>query len=356
MKRMLRFPGLKASMAIALALLSSTRPARADDSCDPNTGGPPADVYLGPSGEQFYPANQSCPDHIVAPSCEGGTRLVYQDPQDPNHLVRYACLSSPGGTAALPMLVFLHPSRIDSVDYVFGGSGGKKPSTDLVAQSSTALLGKTRGYIVLMPQGRCLKAPAESSGDGTRFDVFYKDRDKNLDIRAIRAFIAQVKTRQTFDDTGKPVSLSNVPAVDAKRVFLMDWSNGGYMAHLLALFWPAEFTAAASFAGADPFARPPCPVPYPKVSRKPPIAVVHSECDPVLPCSEVEDWLSALKGLGWPDSSLDDIVTDASHTQRVHECGTTSSSRQRQCPATAHFLFANPQLPTMFGFLRKFHL
>lgn len=329
--------------------------SRAAESCDPLTGSPPAEVFLGPRGEQFFPQNTACPDRIVAPVCEGGRRLVYRDDQDPDHLVRYACVSASEASAPLPLLVFLHPSRIDSVDYVFGGSPDRKPATSLLAQSATASLGSARGYVLLTPQGRCLRAPSESSGDGTRFDVFYKDRERNLDVRAIRAFIQQVTAQRTFDDAGRTVSLAGAVApIDAKRVYLMDWSNGGYMAHFLALSWPNEFTAAVSFASADPFARSPCPVPYPAVSRKPPIAVVHAECDPVLACSEVEDWLAALRGLGWPSSSLLDVVTDASHVQRVRACETLTPSQQRQCPAAAHFLFANPQVPTMFEFLRRF--
>ncbi len=348
-----------AIFVVWLALASSLGAGRvlAANACDPATGSAPAEVYLGPRGEQFYPENDSCPDHIVAPSCGGGRRLVYRDERDPHGLVRYACVSTSDSTRALPLLVFLHPSRIDSVDYVFGGAKGRPPATDLLAQAATATLGRGRGYVLLAPQGRCLKAPAESSGDGTRFDVFYKDRDDNLDIRAIRAFIQQVRARRTEDEQGRTVSLeSALPPIDPKRVYLMDWSNGGYMAHLLALLWPKEFAAVVSFAGADPFARPPCPVPYPKVDRKPPIGVIHAECDPVLACSEVEDWLGALRGQGWPSDSLLDVVTDTSHVQRVRECRASSPSLQRQCPAAAHFLFANPQLPTMFEFLRKAHL
>lgn len=346
-----------AFLPFLIVSLAGGRPAVAADACDPRTGSAPAEVFLGPHGEQFYPENDSCPDHIVPPSCVGGTRLTYRDERDPLGLVRYACVSTTDTTRALPLLVFLHPSRIDSVDYVFGGSNGRRPATELLERAATDTLGRGRGYVLLAPQGRCLRAPSESSGDGVRFDVFYKDRDQNLDIRAIRAFIQQVRARRTVDEQGRAVALDSVlPPIDGKRIYLMDWSNGGYMAHLLALLWPKEFAAAASFAGADPFVRPPCPIPYPSVERKPPIAVVHAECDPVLACSEVEDWFAALSRQGWPSASLLDVVTDPSHVQRVRECQSQSASRQRQCPAAAHFLYANPQIPTMFEFLRRAHL
>ena len=45
-----------------------------------------------------------------------------------------------------------------------------------------------------------------------------------------------------------------------------------YLAHYLALEFPTQFASVATFAGADPFSRDPCPTPYPAVARKPAVS------------------------------------------------------------------------------------
>ncbi len=322
-------------------------------SCDPVTGSPPQSVILGPKGEQFYSQNTNCPDQIVAPTCSGGVTLHWKDPQDPNGLTRYACAFAPASSKPLPLVVFLHPSRINTVDEEFAGQDGGAPGTNLLADApSTKIAGKTEGYILLMPQGRCLTSPPTSSGNGVRYDVWYKDAEKNLDVRAVQTFISQLTSGQTLDENlasqSLPAAYSNV---DVTREYLMGWSDGVYLAHFMALSFPEQFAAVATFAGADPFSRSPCPTPYPKVSRKPPVMVVHSSCDPIELCSNVEDWFAALTKQGWPKSALSDVITDTTHTQLQTACSQQSAVQQRSCPMAAHLLFANPQLPTMFQWL-----
>lgn len=343
--------------ALLAGLAASPRTAGAQ-SCDPATGSPPGELFLGPNGEQFYPQNTSCPDQFVAPVCKNGTKLTYLDPEDPTGIRRYACVSSPAGATNLPLVVFLHPSRIRTIDSQFGGQGPVAPSTLLQQYQSTADLGgATPGYVLLMPQGRCLKAPPTSSGDGTRFDVFYKDPTHNLDVRAVRAFIQQLADRTTFDESGNAVALpATLATVDSRRVYLMDWSNGGYMAHMLALYHPEQFAAVASFANGDPFDRGPCPVPLPAVSRRPGMMVVHAECDPLVPCSEVASWMTSLRNAGWASEDTVDVVTDSTKVQILAQCNQLSDAAQRQCPTSAHNTYANPQLPTMFAFLKRFRL
>ncbi|MFN7955230.1 MAG: hypothetical protein U0610_26120 [bacterium] len=337
------------AVVVTAALASA---AHAQD-CDPKTGSPPQDVILGPKGQQFYPANTSCPDQIVAPACTGGITLHWKDPQDPNGLVRYACAFAPESTKPLPLVVFLHPSRINTVDEEFGGQDGGAPGTNLLADApSTKLAGKTAGYVLLMPQGRCLTAPPTSSGNGVRFDVWYKDAEKNLDVRAVQTFISQLTAGQTLDENLAPQTLpASYANVDTTREYLMGWSDGVYLAHFLALSFPDQFAAVATFAGADPFSRDPCPTPYPTVDRKPPVMVVHSSCDPIELCSNVEDWFAALSKQGWPKSALSDVITDTTHTQRQTSCSQQSAVQQRSCPMSAHLIYANPQLPTMFQWL-----
>ena len=132
---------------------------------------------------------------------------------------------------------------------------------------------------------------------------------------SVQQFIQQLVTRKTLDANGAPQDLpATIATVDVTREYLMGWSDGVYLAHFLALSFPSQFAAVATFAGADPFSRGPCPTPYPKVSRKPPVMVVHSSCDPIELCSNVEGWFQALSKQGWPASSLSDVITDT--TQR----------------------------------------
>ncbi len=352
MKRTLRLLWIAVASVASIAPLARSAHAQA---CNATTGSAPQDVILGPHGEQFYPQNTNCPDQFVAPVCTGGITLHWKDPQDPNGLTRYACASSPAGGKNLPLVVFLHPSRITTVDETFGGKPGSTPDTDLLAQSTTVKLNpKETGYVLLMPQGRCLTSPPTSSGNGSRFDVWYKDPVNNLDVRAVQQFIQQLENRQTLDESLAPETLpSSFATVDVTRQYLMGWSDGVYLAHYLALEFPTQFASVATFAGADPFSRDPCPTPYPAVARKPPVMVVHSSCDPIELCSNVEDWFTALRGQGWPTSALDDVITDTSHTQIQTACSQESATQQRSCPEAAHLEYANPQLPTMFQWLGK---
>lgn len=347
-------------LAGALVLLAAlTGAAHAQDECDATTGSPASQPFLGPNGEQFYPENRDCPDRVVAPECPGGETLHYVDPADPNQLTRYACVSSPPDAAGLPLVVFLHGSRITSVDRLFGGGRFQGATTDFQAlQASTDLGGPTPGYVLLMPQGRCLISPPFSSGDGVRMDTWYKDPEQNLDVRAIRAFIDQLETRNTFDEAGNPVSVpSTIATIDRKRVYLTDWSNGGYMSHLLALAFPDEFAAVASFASGDPYARQPCPTAFPtELSRKPGMMTVHAACDPILNCETVEEWVTALTDNGWSAADNVDVITDITKVQLLDGCETRSDALSGTCTGAAHNTYANPQLPTMFEFLKGYEL
>ncbi|MBK7975150.1 MAG: hypothetical protein IPK07_18335 [Deltaproteobacteria bacterium] len=341
--------------AAALLPMAVGASRAAAQECNPTTGSAPQSVILGPNGEQFYPQNTACPDQVVAPECEGGFTLHWKDPEDPNGLMRYACVASAPSTKPLPLVVFLHPSRVDTVDETFGGKPGGLPDTNLLPSASTAKINpKLTGYVLLMPQGRCLTAPPTSSGNGVRFDVWYKDAQRNLDVRAVQQFVAQLVSRKTLDANGNPQDVpATVATVDVTREYLMGWSDGVYLAHFLALSFPTQFAAVATFAGADPFSRGPCPTPYPKVSRKPPVMVVHSSCDPIELCANVEGWFQALSGQGWPASALSDVITDTTHTQLQKACSQDSNVQQRSCPLAAHFVYANPQLPAMFQWLGK---
>lgn len=345
-----------ATLVVAGCVVAVTaRVAASADTCSPTTGSPPGELILGPGGEQFRPANEACPDDFVAPVCNGGVVLRHRDPDDPSGLTRYACASSPARASSLPLVVFLHPSRVESVDGVFGGAGRVPAATRILAQSTTTSLAPgTSGFLLLMPQGRCLRSPPDSSGDGTRFDVWYQDPARNLDVRSVRAFIQQLATRTTQDERGTPVALpASFGSFDPKRVYLMGWSNGAFLAHLLALALPDQFAAVATFAAGDPFARGPCVTSLPKVSRKIPIQVTQAECDPAMFCTETQAWIETLRRAGWSSSAAQLVITDSSKLHVVGACDQGSATQQRECPKAAHFTYANPQLSSMYAFLRQ---
>lgn len=351
-------PWLVAWLVVWSGVVGTQAAAGAADACSAVTGSSPGELILGPGGEQFRPANEACPDDFVAPVCAGGVVLRYTDPDDPSGLVRYACAASPAETASAPLVVFLHPSRVASVDGVFGGDGRVPAATRLLAQSSTTSLAPgTTGFVLLMPQGRCLRSPPDSSGDGTRFDVWFQDPARNLDVRAVRAFVEQLASRVTQDERGKPEALpASFAGFDPKRVYLMGWSNGAFLAHLLALRFPSQFAAVATFAAGDPFARGPCVTSLPEVSRKVPILVTQAECDPAMFCAETQAWIATLRQAGWSSSAAQLVITDASKLHVVGSCDQGSATQQRECPKAAHFTYANPRLSSMFAFLRQYAL
>lgn len=325
-------------------------------------------VILGDTGAQFFPENNNCPDRIVAPECAGGIILRYTDPDDPHHLTRYACAASPANGENLPLVIHFHGARAPTVDESFSGYEGKPPKTDLLAEmTSTSLAPGKTGYVLLMPQGRCLTAPRAYGGNGTHHDIWWKDPRSNFDVRAAQAFIRQLYTRTTQDEQGNPIPLpANFATVDQKRVYLMGHSNGAFFAHMLMFLFPTQFAAAATAAGADPYAQVECPTPTPLVTRKVPVITVHATCDPLVACDcsdcqrspnepVVENWVQTMLRRGWTADLLQDVVTDESHEQVVCGCEFGPILRQRLCPESAHG-FPNPQLPSMFAYLRRYHL
>lgn len=337
--------------------------------CDPESGLPPGEVILGPRGEQFSPENTTCPDPIAAPECPGGLILRYVDPADPDRLVRYACVGFPPGGSNLPLLIHFHGSHEFSADENFSGFEGNPPKTNLLAQVNFASLAPGKaGYVLLMPQGRCITAPPPPHGDGSgmHFDEWYKDPQNNLDVRATQAFIQQLLDRVTLDEQGNPLPLPQTfPTIDPSRIYLNGISNGAFFAHLLGLMFPNQFAAIATAAGADPFARGPCPVPYPPTSRKIPVMVVHAACDPVVLCdcrgcdsaeATVAQWFKALSRRGWSDRLLNNRITNTDHTRAVPRCRFKDIDRQRLCPRSAHDDYPNPQTLVMFSFLKRFSL
>ena len=130
---------------------------------------------------------------------------------------------------------------------------------------------------------------AVKSFDGPHWDTYFQ-RDlgtvsKNPDVRALDHMI------DTIAASG---------AVDARRIYVIGWSNGAFFAHLYGIArsvapTPGKHYVAAvvGFAGADPFAgmedgeNPSCALaPYP--SSDVAILDVHRSCDALVACDEAQ--------------------------------------------------------------------
>ena len=141
-----------------------------------------------------------------------------------------------------------------------------------------------QGFITLAPAGRqATPWPASDfqTGTGFHWDEWYRNPAGNLDALAIDHFVAEVMK------TGIVVS---------KRVYLFGWSNGAYMSALYGMWCSNTIAAIAQYAGADPWSRPPCPIPF-QSTRRVPLVLLRNLCDAEVPCATTGDWISTLTQL-----------------------------------------------------------
>jgi pimeloyl-ACP methyl ester carboxylesterase len=256
------------------------------------------------------------------PYCWGGARLGPW--QDSNGTERYACLYEPGtlaqGGAALPMVVFLHPSLF--------GTWTIHRTNLLHFQDSFAMGAKgARGFILLAPAGRDTThyypfpdqkgvgwdnwyRQLNPAGDVKLGDSIYRE---NVDAATIDHFIAQEMA------TGR---------VDRQRVYITGWSNGAAMAYLYALNRPG-IAAAAVYSAPDPFSAFDDPCKQKPVARPPkePTEIqifnprlaslhIHNNCDLVGLCPNSQLLTSQLATAG---VSASDIIMNWLGSQ-VSEC------------------------------------
>jgi len=212
---------------------------------------------------------------------------------------RYLCYH--GSTASAgnrrPLLIFLHGAH--------GAAGNVYNSTSVRAEVAA------RDWTFVSVQGRNLHWV--NTADGAHFDHFHRDLaspSTNQDVALLDQLI----------DTAV-----NDFFVDPRRIYLMGWSNGGFMAQMYGIARHDTPTpggnrvaAVAAFTAADPFhtttddASPSCRLAtYPTTTL--PIFLVSRACDivacdeaqkadlvaegfPVAPGHVVESWVSDLRG------------------------------------------------------------
>lgn len=160
---------------------------------------------------------------------------------------RYACYYVPAGASRVsprPLLIWLH--------------GGEGSAEDLYNHTSLrekahsfALGGGERGFVLVAVQGRNIHYPTghpPGSREGRHHDIYYRDLSApstNPDVQFLDHLVDTLVARGV---------------VDPRRIHVMGWSNGGFMAQLYAIARHETPTpggnrvaAAAAFGAADPF-------------------------------------------------------------------------------------------------------
>jgi predicted esterase len=289
--------------ALMLLLLASitTVSLSGDEPCGP-FGDPPAKVNTGFFASAITSHN---------PVCFGAK--VIGPWKDPDGTDRYACLYQPAQVSRanpLPLIVFLHGSLATADSTKLTGL------PDLV--DKTELGAKTRGFIMIAPEGRYTThyypgtdanalgwdnwyRQLNPTGDVTIAGVTYKE---NLDAAAIDHFISD------------EIATGNV---DTRRIYVMGWSNGAAMALLYALNRPS-IAAAAVYSSPDPFGAFNDPCPQTPVNHSPasnsevqvfnphaPLMHVRNSCDIGGICPNGNLFASQVRAIG---ANLDDVILD----------------------------------------------
>lgn len=233
----------------------------------------------------------------------------------PDGTVRYACVFHPPGASAAaprPLVVFLHGSGGNAQNvYDLTLLRDKARSFDLTGDPARP------GFHLVSVNARNLAWPSQTPQDGPKHDFYDQDLaspSTNPDLANLDRVIDQI---------------AGDPAVDASRIYVMGWSNGGQFAQLYAIARHATATpggrriaAVAVYSAADPFAASPrrscVRDPYPRSTV--PVLVASRACD-LFPCSDeqaaafaaagkpvepgavVADWMARLAhDVGDPDS------------------------------------------------------
>jgi predicted esterase len=204
---------------------------------------------------------------------------------DGDGITRYACLYSPPTattSSQRPLLVFFHGS-FDDADAPYDTTllRQKAIGYDLTGDPARS------GFFLLSINARNLHWPTTTPEDGAKADTFHRDLaspSKNPDLENFDAFVDQLVASGS---------------VDAKRIYVSGWSNGGRFAQMVGIARHQTATpggnrvaAAAVYSAADPFNNteksqaPSCALdPYP--TSQLPVLLIGRACD-VLPCDEAQ--------------------------------------------------------------------
>ncbi len=247
-------------------------------------------------------------------TCDGGKLLSF----DQNGIERYACLNLPSQALEArqppgrkwPLVIYLHASLTTPASLY-------KEGAELFALHDTFSLSNeagVKGFILLSPEGRRAEAWPGTKGateTGIRWDEWYRDPAKNLDAAAIDRFLDKAIATKL---------------VDRRRVYVFGWSNGSFMAALYGVWRGDRIAAIGQYAGASPWARPPCPVPLP-VKPHVPLVLLRNLCDSIVSCQESSQWISDLSAAGWPYESYN-LWDDGYEAPSTEGCATSCTFAQ----------------------------
>ncbi|HEY4394247.1 MAG TPA: PHB depolymerase family esterase [Polyangia bacterium] len=184
---------------------------------------------------------------LIVIACLAGGLLAAAAPvpgADPEVHVFTAGNSPPGGRR--PLLVFLHG---------LGGSGA-----EALANPALRALAERGGMVLLAPDGALDQQGRRFWNAGPACCNF--DGKAVNDVARLEALIAHWLER---------------PEIDPARVYVVGFSNGGFMAHRLACFMDDRLAAVVSIGGAGRAREEAC-APVSPIA----IAEVHGDADPIV--------------------------------------------------------------------------
>lgn len=209
-----------------------------------------------------------------APDARGGFRDGTPTAREIEGVTRYACVFVPPDArpeAPVPLVLFFHGPGA-SADQVYA-------ATSLRRKAASYALGEgSTGFALVSVQARNLHWPTSDPRDGPHFDSLHRDLaspSTSSDVALADAIVDEMV------GSGR---------VDARRVFVMGWSEGGFFAELYAIARHETATpgghrvaAAAVYDAGDPFRSPRmadagrCDTSPPRTTV--PIAIVSRACD-----------------------------------------------------------------------------
>jgi pimeloyl-ACP methyl ester carboxylesterase len=206
------------------------------------------------------------------PACRRSRVLEHRDRDG---TPRYGCVfesSKVHRTKPLPLVIFLH-GEFDNSTAVH------KKTRFRTRYHEIDLSGDPNrpGFIILAPQARKLiKSPS------LKWDHGYRSRE-NVDVSTIDHFVDE---------------LLAAGLVDARQIYAIGESGGGEMAAVYAMLRPDRVAGFGVYAAEASRVQWTCDAP------PPPAAVLYRACDRVVPCANVESWLSKREDAGLPTMSL----------------------------------------------------
>lgn len=324
----------------AQAAAQSSGPGASDaKNCAAPYGDPPADLATLTSGDGAGALGEVL---ALLDQCTalGGETLNWTDAAGE---ARRACLLTPASASSskpLPLVVFLQGSLVPAVPQLI--------LNDWVSLYSSAdLTGDPQrpGFILLLPIGRNAHHYYPYPDNyALGWDNWYRNLDRgssalNLDAAAIDQFVGQVQARGI---------------VDADRIYLTGWSNGGAMAELYSLNTPAV-AATATYSATAPFSdwQDPCEQ-TPFATTLPPVMDVHNSCDVIGTCQTTSAYHQDL-ARRFPGLAQNVVLIDAAR-QQTQACDASCATQTLEGDPVGlanHLVWPYNWNDAMFAWLRQ---